>query len=267
MIQGIWTALPDLWCQDQADRLERIVNSLLTRGISGLLALGTTGLGAELSLQNRMSVLERLARMVGDKQRLIAAISANPASDVRLLLEHANSLGIKGVAITPPFYGNWTNAELLDWVEAALGGTRHSLEIYLYHIPAAVRNGWDPELLTQVDQSIGIEGMKDSSGDVARFAAYLAWGQKRGRPFSLLVGNERLTSYCLMLGGQGVVSGLSNAYPDLMVKAYTACQQKDWDAVTTLQAEINAKLERLSSASQRQVPKVLLELARENGVL
>lgn len=266
MLQGIWTALPDLWREDQADQLERIASNLLARGISGLFVLGTTGLGTELPLQQRMDALERLARGV-DRHRLIAAISANPATDVRLLLEHANALGLKGVAVTPPFYGNWTNAELLDWIKAAFAGVRHNLEIYLYHIPVAVRNGWDAELLTQIDQSVGIEGMKDSSGDVARFLAYLAWGKTRGRPFSLMVGNERLASYCLMLGGQGVVSGLSTAYPDLMVSVYTACQQKDWDAVAALQSEINARLELLAHASQRQVPKVLLELARENGVL
>jgi dihydrodipicolinate synthase/N-acetylneuraminate lyase len=230
-----------------------------------MLALGTTGRGAELTLLQRMKALEQLVRAAGDGNRIIAAISANPAEDVRLLLEHAASVGVKGVAVTPPFYGTWTNAELLDWVEAALGTGPRGVEVYLYHIPPAVRNGWEPEILTQVDQRIGIAGIKDSSGDVHQLIKYLAWG--RERTFSVMVGNERLTTYCFMLGGSGIVSGLSTAYPELLLQAYAACQHKDWDTAAALQRDINEKLDQFTHVSARRTGDVLLELAREHGVL
>ena len=264
MIQGVWTALPPLWDPGQSDLLDRLINSLLTRGINGIFALGTMGRGTELPLQRRMKVLERLIHATGNGSNIIAAISANSADDVRTLLEHATSVGVKGVAITPPFYGSWTNAELLDWVEAALGRVQQSVEVYLYQIPSAVRTGWDQEALTLVDQRIGIDGIKDSSHDVRHLTTYLAWS--RNRTFSVMVGDERLITYCVMLGGSGAVSGLSTAFPDLMVKVYAACRQKDWDAAAALQREINEKLEPLARVSQRQVANVLLELAQEKGI-
>ncbi|MBE3559788.1 MAG: dihydrodipicolinate synthase family protein [Ktedonobacteraceae bacterium] len=275
MIEGVWAALPDLWNRAEADLLERAVERLLARGVDGFFAPGTTGLGAELSVRRRMQVLERLVRAINaagerQQQKMVAAISANAAEDVHTLLEHAGSLGVKGVALTPPSYGMWTHADLLAWLDAALDGRQDgkqsNLEIYLYHIPAAVRTGWDPDLLTTIDQRFNIEGIKDSSGDVARLAAYLAWGRRRGRPFSLMVGNERLTSYGLMLGASGVVSAFACAYPDLMIKICTACRQKDWDAVAALQNEINAKLDLLAHTPQREVPAVLLNLAREQEI-
>ncbi len=51
MIQGAWTAPPPLWDRRQSDLLDRAVNSLLTRGIDGIFALGTMGRGTELPLQ------------------------------------------------------------------------------------------------------------------------------------------------------------------------------------------------------------------------
>src|SRR5260370_10477005 len=189
MIQGVWTAPPHLWDRRQSDRLDRAVNSLLTRGIDGIFALGTMGRGTELPLQRRMAVLEQLVRVTGSGSNIVAAISANSADDVRTLLEHATSVGVKGVAITPPFYGSWTNAELLDWVEAALGEVPQSVEVYLYHIPSAVRTGWDRETLTLIDQRIGIDGIKDSSHDIRQLAIYLAWSHNR--TFSVMVGDER----------------------------------------------------------------------------
>ena len=265
MIQGVWTALPNLWNGTSPDLVERTVNGLMTRGIDGMLALGTTGRGAELTLPQRMQALEELVRAVGDGKRIVAAISANPAADVKTLLEHAASVGIKGVAITPPFYSSWTNSELLDWIEAAVGTGPRSVEIYLYQIPSAVRNDWQAEILTQVDQRIGIAGIKDSSGDIQQLIQYLAWG--RDRTFSVMVGNERLTTYCLLLGGSGIVSGLSTAYPELLVQAYAACQHKDWDAAAALQHDINRKLDQFAQVSARRTGDVLLELAHEHGVL
>src|SRR5947199_9408555 len=139
MIQGVWTAPPPLWDRGQFDLLDRAVNSLLTRGINGIFALGTMGRGTELPLQRRMEVLEQLIHATGSGSSNVAAISANSADDVRTLLEHATSVGVRGVAVTPPSYGTWMNAELLNWVDAALGGVQQHVEVYLYHSPAAVR--------------------------------------------------------------------------------------------------------------------------------
>ncbi len=265
MIQGVWTAPPPLWDPGQSDLLNRLINSLLTRGISGIFALGTMGRGTELPLQRRMLVLEQLIHAAGSASNIVAVISANSSDDVKTLLEHATSVGVRGIAITPPSYGIWTNAELLDWVEAALGGVQKSVEVYLYSIPSAVRTSWDREALTLVDQRIGIDGIKDSSHDVRQLATYLAWG--RNRTFSVMVGDERLITYSMMLGGSGAISGLSTAFPDLMVKTYTACRQKDWDAAAALQREINEKLELLAQVPQRQVANVLLELAQKQGIV
>jgi dihydrodipicolinate synthase/N-acetylneuraminate lyase len=266
MIQGVWTALPHLWSREQPDLIRSAVSRLLSRGIHGLFVLGTTGRGAEFSLQQRMETLEQLVRATGDANKIVVAISANPPGDVRLLLEHAISVGVKGVAITPPFYGSWTNTELLDWVNAAFGGASPNAEVYLYHIPSAVRTGWTQDLLAPMDQQIGIDGIKDSSGDVHQLISYLAWSGGRKRPFSVMVGDERLTTYCLMMGGSGMVSGLSTAYPDLMLKAYAACMQKDWDAATAMQREINEKLAALAHYSPHQVPDALIELAQKQRI-
>jgi dihydrodipicolinate synthase/N-acetylneuraminate lyase len=82
-----------------------------------------------------------------------------------------------------------------------------------------------------------------------------------------MVGNERLTTYCFMLGGSGIVSGLSTAYPELLLQAYAACQHKDWDTAAALQRDINEKLDQFTHVSARRTGDVLLELAREHGVL
>jgi hypothetical protein len=53
----------------------------------------------------------------------------------------------------------------------------------------------------------------------------------------------------------------------LLLQAYAACQHKDWDTAAALQRDINEKLDQFTHVSARRTGDVLLELAREHGVL
>ncbi|HEU5349625.1 MAG TPA: dihydrodipicolinate synthase family protein, partial [Ktedonobacterales bacterium] len=213
----------------------------------------------DYTVAQREHLLERIVHAAGGGRCIIAAVSSNIASDVGELASHAASMGVRGIAFTPPYYNAWTSEELKGWTQAALVNVSPDIEIYAYHIPSAVHNGWDVALVSWMRERFGIRGIKDSSGDVGQLTAYLALAQEGD--FSVLAGNERLLVYNLMMGGTGVVSGLSSAYPDLVVQAYRACVDKNWDDAARLQAEINARLAELGGLSPRAISDVLIELA------
>lgn len=265
MLRGIWTALPDIHRPDRVTLIDRAIPRLLECGVDGFYVLGTTGRGNDYTVTERMRLLERLLQAAGGGERIIAAVSANVADEVRQLATHAASAGVRGIAFTPPPYNAWTDDELKEWIERALATVdAPGVEKYAYHIPFAVRNGWSVPVVTWMRDRFGVCGIKDSSGDVEQLARYLSLAQ--GSDFSVLVGNERLLVYNLMMGGSGVVSGLSSVYPDLLVQAYTACTRKEWDAAAQLQAQINARLAELSGTSPRAIADILIDRAHALGV-
>jgi len=263
VLRGVWTALPDIHRPDREALIDRAVPRLLERGVDGIFALGTTGRGTDYTVEQRERLLERIVRAASGGPHIIAAVSSNVADDVRQLAAHAASIGVRGIAFTPPYYNSWSPDELKAWAEAALAAIPPNLEIYAYHIPSAVHNGWDASLVSWMRERFGVRGIKDSSGDVGQLITYLALAGRN--EFSVLVGNERLLVYNLMMGGTGVVSGLSSAYPDLLVRAYRACLAKAWDDAAHLQAEINARLTELDGLSPRAVSDILIDLAHASG--
>ena len=267
MIDGVWTALPNtrLWAAD-ASVLERTVSNLTVAGIHGLFILGTTGQGNDVTISMRMKMAERIVEAAGSGSRVITAVSANAPQDVRELVGHAQDLGVRGVAFTPPSYGSYNDQELGLWLEEVLTGQSPSVVYYLYNIPGATSNRWNVPLVKLADKLTPIAGIKDSSGNIQQLCEFLAWTSPRGA--SLMVGDERLGLYGLLMGATGLVSGLSAAYPKLLSQLHAAAAKRDWDTCVSLQAEVNQRLHELSASasSSRDSVRVLVEWMNQNGV-
>lgn len=267
MVDGVWTALPNtrLWAEG-TPVLKRAISNLTTAGIRGVFVLGTTGQGTDGTLSVRMRMTEQIVEAAGGGSRVIVAVSATAAQDVRELIGHALSLGVRGVAFTPPFYGSYSNRELEQWLEEVLGESDRSMEYYLYNIPGATSNRWDIPLVEFANRLVTLAGIKDSSGNVQQMCDFLEWTSQHGS--SLMVGDERLGLHGLMMGGAGMVSGLSAAFPDLLVQLHRTAEQKDWDACVSLQREVNLRLNKLAAAasSPRDSVRVLIEWMRVNGI-
>lgn len=268
MINGIWTALPNtgMWAKN-SEILKRTVAKLFEDGISGLFILGTTGQGADETVANRIKITQEIVEAAGDASRIITAVSANAPQDVKELIRHSQSLGVQGVAFTPPSYGWYSDQELQSWLEKVLIGESPSSEYYLYNFPAAVSNRWSVQLAEFAAQLAPIAGVKDSSGSAQQLSAYLEWTSKNGA--SMMVGDERLGLHSLMMGGSGIVSGLSAAYPALLSRLYAAAVRQDWDTGISLQQEVNDRLDELSKManSPRESVRILIEWMRQNAIM
>jgi dihydrodipicolinate synthase/N-acetylneuraminate lyase len=266
MIKGVWTALPDVREYSGAEeKFYGSVQTLLEKGVDGLFVLGTTGRGTDLSLQIRMQILETLVKKAQDPSKLVVNVSANPSEDVQVLIEHAQSLNVHGVALTPPFYGSYTEEEMKEWVSAALERCDKDKEFYFYNIPSVTHTSWSLDLLDYASTKVKIAGLKDSSGQMRQCIDYLKWAE--ANEAHLLVGDESLLVSSLMLGTHGVVSGLSSASPELVVNAYQSAKKGDWETAILYQKEINQRLTELSLVSPRKSVNLLVQGMVKNGII
>jgi dihydrodipicolinate synthase/N-acetylneuraminate lyase len=263
VITGVWTAFPQ--CYDRDDRaLGKAIGHLFDQGVSGLFLLGTTGQGPDFTISERKSLTDRLLNLMPDPRHAVVAISANAASDVRELLQHAWQRGVRGVALTPPYYGLFAPEELVEWTATVFRNIPKTGEVYLYNMPLASPTRWSTPVITAIDEMIGIDGIKDSSSDVAQLRQYMRWSQ--GKNVSVLVGNERLTLYHYLNGGHGVVSGLSAAWPTLVVTLTKQCEMTQWSEARTTQAEVNRWLDEAQGSTLRASVRILVEFMERNGL-
>ncbi|MDR3146487.1 MAG: dihydrodipicolinate synthase family protein, partial [Treponema sp.] len=79
----------------------------------------------------------------------------------------------------------------------------------------------------------GIIGVKEASGDIGQMGDVIREiaipGEAEGRPFTVLSGDDALTLPLLALGGDGVVSVLSNLVPAAITALVHACLEGNYE--------------------------------------
>ncbi len=264
MISGLWAALPHIYERFSRETIQHALESLIQQGVNGFLVLGTTGRGPDFCVDERKAFLETLVTLT-DPGQVIVGVSANPAPDVHQLTVHAFDVGVRGVAITPPFYGTFSDSEIQEWAYAGFGKISKTAQVYLYNIPSVTRNRWNASLLTAIDKVVGVDGIKDSSGQIEELNAFIEWAEPRA--VSVLVGNERLATYGYCVGAKGIVSGLSCAFPALVRDLIRANEAHDCELAARLQKKVNARLQLLHAQTPRESGETLIAWMQENQVL
>jgi 4-hydroxy-tetrahydrodipicolinate synthase len=202
-------------------------------GVRNIVANGTTGEFASLTLRERQQILERCrARFDG---LILEHVSACSIGDCRTLLEHARDHA-DGVLLLPPFYfAGIDDAGCLAFITGVL---RHSdLPAYLYNFPEHTQFTISAGLFRSVAQMIPqLAGIKDSGGDRSLSKAYKEAVADR----QVFVGDDRQVLQVLRLGLDGSVTGCGNPVPELLVRIWTRWTSGDLSGAEQAQRDLDA---------------------------
>ena len=186
------------------------VDFLATGGVDGLLALGTTGEGFLLPLEQRMRAAQLFVE--ASNGRLLVAVHCGAQStwDTVELSAHAADLGVDGVAVMAPPYFTLDEAELFAHLAAAARACEPTA-FYVYEF--AARSGYPVPLavLERLREATpNFRGLKVSDTPWDSFRPYLLEG------LDIFVGPEALLPQGLEAGAVGAVSALASAFPELV---------------------------------------------------
>jgi dihydrodipicolinate synthase/N-acetylneuraminate lyase len=195
------------------DAIAPYVDFLAAGGVDGLLALGTTGEGFLLPLDQRLRAAQLFVE-AADRRLLVAVhCGAQSTWDTVQLAAHAADTGADGVAVMAPPYFLLDEAELLSHFDAAARACAPT-PFYVYEF--AARSGYPiPVAVLQRlrDVAPNFRGLKVSDKPWERFAPYLIDG------LDVFVGPEALLQQGLAAGATGAVSALASTFPELVAAA------------------------------------------------
>jgi dihydrodipicolinate synthase/N-acetylneuraminate lyase len=195
------------------DAIAPYVDFLAAGGVDGLLALGTTGEGFLLPLEQRLRAAQLFVE-AADRRLLVAVhCGAQSTWDTVQLAAHAADIGADGVAVMAPPYFLLDEAELLSHFDAAARACAPT-PFYVYEF--AARSGYPiPVAVLQRlrDAAPNFRGLKVSDKPWERFAPYLIDG------LDVFVGPEALLQQGLAAGATGAVSALASTFPELVAAA------------------------------------------------
>jgi dihydrodipicolinate synthase/N-acetylneuraminate lyase len=189
------------------------VEFLAAGGVDGLLALGTTGEGFLLPLEQRLRAAQLFVEAARGRLQVAVHCGAQSTWDTVELAAHAADIGADAVAVMAPPYFTLDEQELLGHLATAARACAGT-PFYVYEF--AARSGYPVpvSVLERLrDEAPNFRGLKVSDSPWDRFAPYLIEG------LDVFVGPEALIPRGFAGGATGVVSALASAFPELVAAA------------------------------------------------
>lgn len=188
--------------------MTRHVEWLLANGCTGIIALGSLGEAATLSLAEKEALLRNVVK-AAKQAPAVAAISALSTEEAVMLAKKAEQAGCAGLMVLPPYVyrGDWR--EMKAHVSAIFAAT--PLSCMLYNNPVSYGTDFLPGQIAELaNEHKNLEAVKESSTDVRRVTAIRALTGDRLRIF---VGVDDAIVEGVAAGAVGWVAGLVNAFP------------------------------------------------------
>jgi 4-hydroxy-tetrahydrodipicolinate synthase len=190
------------------DAMEEHVAWLRERGIRTISALGTTGEGPSLSVEERKHVIRRLA----DQVALVAGTGCTALPETVELSRFAAEAGATGLLVAPPSYFRSDDRGVRAYFEHLFDALPAEARVVLYHIPRVTGVPITSALLGALQDRFGgmLVGVKDSAGDFEHTNTWL-------REFPELVilnGSDATAAAHYEAGGRGTITMLANLFPD-----------------------------------------------------
>jgi 4-hydroxy-tetrahydrodipicolinate synthase len=221
MFRGTFTALVTPFRDDRVDvaALEKLLDGQFAGGVSGVVAVGTTGESPTLTHDEREDVIKKCIERGKGRCAVLAGTGSYSTREAIEATKRAEALGVNGALVVSPYYNKPSQEGLFRHFKAIADAV--SIPIILYNIPGRCGVDINADTVVRLAESCrNIVSIKEASGSVERVS------ELRGRlpeSFTILSGDDSLTLPFMAVGAAGVVSVASNLIPDevcALVKAF-----------------------------------------------
>ncbi|MGD8283852.1 MAG: 4-hydroxy-tetrahydrodipicolinate synthase [Desulfobacterales bacterium] len=216
MKAGCYTALATPFKGNEVDYegLEKLVEFQIQNGITGILAVGTTGESPVLNWDEHNKVIEAIAKNTKDKCVCIAGTGSNNTKESLEGSKHANDVGADAVLLVDPYYNGPSSLEIRREYVAPIASALPDLDIIPYVIPGRTGAQLLPEDLALLYKSYpNVSTVKEATANLDNMRRTR---ECCGPDFTILSGDDGMT-YEMMedpkISAAGVISVASNVAP------------------------------------------------------
>lgn len=213
-------------------------------GVSGLLALGSTGEFPHFSVEERKAVLTLLAELAGPLTVFANVTDIRPRAAIEVG-RHAKSLGLPAIALMPPMFYPVSQADMLAYFLQVAEAV--DLPVMLYNFPELAGKRIDLSTVAAFAERAPMCAIKQSGGEFAYHRDLVALG--REKKFSVMSGADTRLPEVFQIGAAGCIGGLVNIVPELMVaidRVYRQRQPGDATQAATAMSELGRIIDQLN---------------------
>ena len=238
LFKGVITALITPLRDGNVDEaaLERLVERQIAAGVHGVVAVGTTGEGGGLTIEEHKRVTSLCVRVAAGRIKVIAGAGSPATYESIDLAAHGKACGADGALIVTPYYNRPSQTGLIAHFEAVAEAVE--LPLILYNVPSRTGVDLSNESVARLARHPNIVGIKDATGDMSRTSWMHANLVSGDAQFDLISGDDHSFIGYAAHGGVGLISVTGNVAPEAMVALYNAVAAGDFATARSWQVRL-----------------------------
>jgi len=216
MKKGVFTALVTPFKNGEVDydALEKNVEFQIKNGITGLLALGTTGETPTLTEEEKEKIVKTVVKVANRKVPVMVGAGTNSTLKTVEASRMAKKWGADILLIVTPYYNKPTSDGIFLHFKAVNDAL--DIPIIVYNIQGRTGRNIETSLLKKINEECNnVIGVKEASGNFNQMMEVI---QELPSNFLVYSGDDAMTLPLISVGGVGVVSVISNLFPKEVVE-------------------------------------------------
>jgi len=225
--QGVMPALTtqfDAQEQLNLDAFELNLVAQIEAGVHGIVLGGTLGEASTLTAAEKLLLLKKAQEVISDRIPVIINIAEQSTRDAIAAAQAAEANGADGLMLLPPMRYKATDEETVQYFAAIAQSTK--LPIMIYNNPVDYKIEVTLDMFDELQQYKNIQAVKESTRDISNVTRMI---NRFGSRYQILCGVDTLAMESLVMGADGWVAGLVDAFPreTVAIFAYTKAGKID----------------------------------------
>ena len=187
---------------------DRLIDFQLQNETDAVVVCGTTGEGATLTIQERMTLFQRAADRINGRVPLICGTGSNSTSFCLETAKEAENRGADYHLIVTPYYNKTSQQGLLRHYFTLADALQKP--IIVYNVPSRTGMNIRPETYEALSKHDNIVAVKEADPDIGKLTESIA---RCGDRLTFYSGNDDLSAAACAVGCKGTISVLSNVFP------------------------------------------------------
>ncbi|ALM83077.1 dihydrodipicolinate synthase family protein [Bordetella sp. N] len=213
--QGVFPAVTTKLKADfslDVDAIRAGLERLIENGVSGVVMMGMVGENAQLSPEEKLTVLRTAKDTVKGRVPVISGLAETSTEKAIAYAKEAEKIGVDGLMVFPALTYKSDDRETIAFYKTVARASK--LEILLYNNPRGYGIDLTPDVVAELMSEPTITAIKEESYDTTRVTDLIT---RFGGRLNVVCGVDDLILESAALGAKAWVSGMANALPKASV--------------------------------------------------
>ncbi len=220
---GVYPAVTTNFFQDESLDLKTFsfnIDEQIKAGVHGIIICGSLGENGTLTKEEKLTLLETAKNTIAGRVPLVICIAECITREAIAFAKECEQAGAQGFMLLPPMRYPSDDRETLHYLHKVADST--DLPVMAYNNPLAYKTFISIPMFHELAANPHFEAMKESTGDIRYMTDII---NSLGDRFKILSGVDDLAFESLVMGADGWVAGLVDAFPRETVAIYELVKQ------------------------------------------